>query len=225
MLRRLLQLSSHRNGMASEEYVREESVSEAGAPPETRDAMASPAAPSRTQDVTCTGLIQYDSFDGIYRAAPANQPRTVYTILKVIEMLNSPHLAGMGPEAKRGSLLMALAAVDADVTDILHDAMVRQRALNDYEEMQQRKLAGIDAAKAEENRNIQAELERIKCEHMERIQANIDQVARCQDAFRIWQKTKQRELSALADASAYCAPAEGRADALPAVFEHAAARM
>jgi hypothetical protein len=183
--------------------------------------MASPS----TRDAAGTAMLQFDSFEGIYRAAPANRPRMVYSILKVIEMLNSPHLAGMGSEAKRGSLLMALAAVGAEVTDILHDAMLRQRALNDYEEIQQKKLADFEAAKAAENRIIQAELDRIKAEHMERIQANMDEIATCQDAFRAWQKNKQKELHAIAEASAYCAPAEGRTDTLAAAFEHAAGRI
>jgi hypothetical protein len=195
------------------------------------DIAASPSTPAPKPETPVAAAIPYDSFDGIYQAAPANQPRAVYTILKVIEMLNSPHLSGMGPEAKRGSLLMALAAVGAETTDILHDAMLRQRALNEYEEAQQRKLAAFEAAKAEENRTIQAELEQIKSEFVTRIQANISQVASCQDAFRIWQKTKQKELNAIADAATYCAPAEsrtdnrteGRAETMASVFDHAAA--
>ena len=149
----------------------------------------------------------------------------VYSILKVIEMLNSPHLAGMGPEAKRGSLLMALAAVGAEVTDILHDAMLRQRALNDYEDLQQNKLAEFEAAKLAENRAIQAELDRVKAAHLEQIQANMDEIARRQDTFRLWQKSRQKESNTIAEAATYCAPAESRAGTAPAAFQHAAGRM
>jgi len=226
MFRRLLKSSSHRNGTSPVEYPRDTPATGAGAQVEEGDATAQAAARNAgAADAAGTSLLQFDSFEGIYRAAPANQPRMSYSILKVIEMLNSPHLAGMGPEAKRGSLLMALSAVGAEVTDILHDAMLRQRALNDYEEVQQKRLADFEAAKAAENRAIQAELDRVKAVHLERIQANIDEIAHRQDAFRTWQKSKQKELHAIAEASSYCAPADGRTDTLAAVFEHAAGRM
>lgn len=229
MFRRFLQIPAHRNGTVLEDDPRG-AATQTSAPPEVRHATAEPirlptAPTASAADTAGAGVPPYESFEAIYRAAPTNRPRMEYSILKVIEMLNSPHLAGMGPEAKRGSLLMALAAVGAEVTDILHDAMLRQRALNDYEELQQTKLAEFEAVKAAENRAIQAELDRLKAVHLERIQANMDEIARHQDTFRSWQKNKQKELHAIAEASSYCAPADGRTDTLAAVFEHAAGRM
>lgn len=50
------------------------------------------------------------SFDQIYQSAAAKPPQIRYGILKVMEMIDSPHLAGMTPEAKRCALLMALDA-------------------------------------------------------------------------------------------------------------------
>lgn len=213
MFLRFFQNSPEQNGTGEDEYP--------GAAPASGS--AENADTPRPADNSARS--PYDSFEKIYHAAPANRPRMVYSILKVIEMLNSPHLAGMGPEAKRSSLLMALAAVGAEVTDILHDAMLRQRALNDYEDLQQNKLAEFETAKLAENRAIQAELDRVKIAHLERIQANIDEIARRQDAFRAWQKIKQKELNTIAEASTCCAPAESRTGTVPAVFEHAAGRM
>src|SRR5437868_11862408 len=53
-------------------------------------------------------LGKFASFDEIYRNAPVKPPKAAYGILKVAEMVNSSHLSGMSPEAKRCSLLMAL---------------------------------------------------------------------------------------------------------------------
>ena len=117
------------------------------------------------------------SFDQIYQSAAAKPPQICYGILKVMEMVDSPHLAGMTPEAKRCALFMALEAAGAEIEDLLQDAVVRQRALNDYEEKQQDRLREFEAAIAEENRAIQAELDRVTSQYMARIQVNVDEVA------------------------------------------------
>src|SRR5580693_7646289 len=101
------------------------------------------------------GLGKFDSFDEIYRSGPANQTNLPYDIMKVARMLESSHIESMSVESKRGSLMMALEAAGADAKDILQDAMVRQRALSDYEESQQRKLRDFEAYKAEENHKVQ----------------------------------------------------------------------
>ncbi len=208
MFRRLFQLSLSGNGMSSEGHRLEE------APVAPPCKPASQGLPPR-----------FDSFEEIYRTAPANPPRAAYSILKVAEMVNSPHLAGMSAEARRGSVMMALEAAGVDVKDILQDAMLRQRALEDYEESQQKKLRDFESAKAEANQKLQAELDRITAEYMRLIQSNVDEVARHQDAFRAWQKNKQLELNTLAGASAYCTPPGGGMNGgLAVVIEHAARR-
>jgi len=151
----------------------------------------------------------FDSFEEIYRKAPANPPQTAYSILKVAEMLSSPHLAGMPAEARNASVMMALDAAGVDVKDVLQDAMLRRRALDDYEEAQQKKLQEFELAKLAANRILQAETDRIAAEHMAKIQSNVDEIARHQDAFRAWQKRKQSVLNTLAGASACCTQPSG----------------
>ncbi len=152
------------------------------------------------------------SFDQIYERASVKPPRIPYGILKVAEMVSSPHLSGMSPEAKRNSLLMALEAVGSEVEDVLQDAVVRQRALNDYEEAHQNKLKQFEAAKAEEN-----------SQYMSIIQANLDEVAREQENFRTWQKRKQLELQRITEAATFCVPQSGAGNgsSLTAVLERA----
>src|SRR5438270_7077210 len=70
-------------------------------------------------------------FDQIYQNATVKPPAIPYSIMKVVEMSASSHLEGMTPEAKRSALLMALEAGGAEIEDLLQDALVRQRALND----------------------------------------------------------------------------------------------
>jgi Zn/Cd-binding protein ZinT len=101
---------------------------------------------------------------------------------------------------------MALEAAGAKVEDLLQDAMVRQRALSDYEDSLQDQLQKFETAKAEENRLIQAELDRLTKQYMSRIQANLDEVAGEQDELRTWQERKQKESERMTEAASYCVP-------------------
>jgi len=125
--------------------------------------------------------------------------------------MNSPHLSTMSVDAKRCSLLMALDAAGAAVEEILQDAVIRQRALADYEDMQHERLKHCESLKAEENERIQAELDRLTKLHQDRISANLEEVAREQESFHTWQKAKQEEVQRMTEAVSYCAPQGGAA--------------
>ncbi len=163
------------------------------------------------------------SFEHIYQSAAVKPRRLEWGILKVAEMVNSAHLSGMSPEAKRCSVLMALEAARAEVEDLLQDAVVRQRALNDYEEAQRKTLERFEAAKLEENAGIQAELDRLTKQYLSRIQVNLDEIASEQDNFRNWQKQKQGEAQRITEAAGFCVPQGGAAAgiSLTAVLERA----
>jgi len=145
-------------------------------------------------------------FEQIYQSGAVKPPRLSYGVLKVAEMLSSSHLSGMSLEAKRAALMMALDAGGAKMEDILQDAIVRQRVLNDYEEARQRDLQNFEVAIQEQNRAIQAEIDRLTTQYMARMQSNLDEVARAQDNFRVWQKRKQQEAQRIADAADCCVP-------------------
>jgi len=162
------------------------------------------------------------SFDQIYQTATVKPPAMTWGILKVAEMVDSPHLAGMSPEAKRCSVLMALDAAGAETEDLLQDAVVRQRALNDYEEIRKRMLKDLEAAKLAENRSIQAELDRLTAQHLARIQANLDELAAEQDRLHAWQKEKHVEALRITEAATYCVRQGGASgSSLTAVLERA----
>ncbi len=148
-------------------------------------------------------------FEEIYRNASFKQPKVAYDILKVAEMVNSPHVAGLSVEAKRCAVLMALDVAGVETEDLLQDAMARQRALNDYEEALQNALREFEVAKNRENAEIQAELDRLSARYMARIQANVDEVARQQDVHRAWQREKQQESQCIAEAASFCTPQSG----------------
>jgi hypothetical protein len=181
-----------------------------------------PEAESMPKILEHTGLGKFDSFGEIYRSGPANQTHLPYDIMKVAQMLASPHLSSMSVESKRGSLMMALEAAGAEAKDILQDAMVRQRALSDYEDAQQKKLRDFESFKGEQSRIIQEELDHINAEYLARIQVNVNEVAKQQDALRAWQKNKHHELAVIAEACGYLAPPEAAGNSLVAALDRAA---
>jgi hypothetical protein len=163
------------------------------------------------------------AFEQIYQCATVKPRPASYSILKVADMMNSPHLSGMAPEARRSALLMALEAAGAEIEDLLQDAVVRQRALNDFEEAQEDRLRRYESAKTDENQAIQGELDRFTNQFMARIQANLEEVAHQQDSFRAWQKRKQQEAQRITDAATCCVPtgSTGGTLSLASVLERA----
>src|SRR3974377_90538 len=115
----------------------------ASAVPDSHPDHESPAVPAQNRAEPCP----YISFDQIYSGATVKPPKISYGILKIAEMVNSPHLSGMSQEARRSSLMMALEAAGVEVEDLLQDAVVRQRALSDYEEAPQAKLKKLEDTK------------------------------------------------------------------------------
>jgi len=136
----------------------------------------------------------------------SKQSPRAWGIAKAMDMLNSPHLAGMSSEAKRCALLMALEAAGTGVEALIQDAVVQQRVLDQQEDQRQATFRRLEAAKLEQNRVVQAELDRLTAKHMQRLQANLDVIALHQDEFRVWQKAKEQESQRMMDAAAFCVP-------------------
>lgn len=174
---------------------------------EPQDSNALPAAQGGGKAEYPPALLT--EFEQIYQGGAVTPPRLTYGVLKVADMLNSPHLAGMPAEARRRALWMALDAAGAKIEDILQDAIVRQRLLSDYEQARQQDLQRFETATLEQNRALQAELDRLTTQYMARMQSNLDAVARAQDKFRVWQKRKLQETQTIADAAACCVPEAG----------------
>jgi len=150
---------------------------------------------------------ELQTFEEIYRNAPVKPPKVAYAslgILRVVDMVHSPHLAGMSTDVKRNAVLMALEAVGVKAEDLLQDAIVRQRALNDYEEAQQTKLREFEVSKDQENAVIRAELDRLSAAHLGRIQENLELVNRQQENLRTWTKRKEQESEQIAEAASFC---------------------
>jgi hypothetical protein len=144
------------------------------------------------------------SMEDIYRMAGILNPRKGYSINKIVEMLHSEHLRGLSKEMKRASVLMALDAAGIPVEEVLQDAKARQDAIDSYESEQRKQFEAQLARKAEENVQIQAELERVKARYTERLRRNLDGMSREKATFGNWLTLKQQEAQSITEAVDLC---------------------
>ncbi len=163
-----------------------------------------PAVAKPVEENATSSQIELLAMEDIYRAAGIINPRKGYSINKVIDMLHSEHIRGTSKEVKRASVLMALDAADISVDEVLQDAKVRQEAIDTYEAQQRKQFEALLAQKAEENVQIQAELERVKARDGERLRRNLDGIAREKATFGSWLTLKQQESQSMTEAVELC---------------------
>ena len=118
-------------------------------------------------------------------------------------MLQSEHLRGLSNEVKRSSILVALEAPGAKFEDVIQDAVRRDRALDGYERVLQKSLSDVQVRKTEENRQIEAEMNKMLGEYRARIQANNEAIAKETERFSAWRTQKQQEEKTIADTVGY----------------------
>jgi hypothetical protein len=192
---------------ASEGGAEEEATSEPGkAPVAPRSAAQTVAEIASAASINPTFKAPVNnptSFDEIYQAAEIVDPSHGYTILKVADMLQSEYIRSLAPTVKRSSILLALEAAGVKIQGVIEDAVRRDRALDTYEHVQEKALHELESQKLEENRQVQADLDRIAAEHQARIQKNNDDVAKEKERFYGWRLKKQQEEQKIHDAVSY----------------------
>jgi hypothetical protein len=166
--------------------------------PAPRVERRAPAAAAAESEAGVQGELL--AMEDIYRAAGITSPRRGYSITKVVEMLRSEHMRGLSKEMRRAALLMALDAAGVSVDEVLQDAKVRQEAIEAYATEQRKHAETQWARKAEENLQIQAELEQVKALYAEKIRRNLDGIAREKATFGNWLKLKEQETQGMTEA-------------------------
>jgi hypothetical protein len=173
--------------------------------PAKSTSMEAPVNKPNTQETTPSGprgeLLNYED---IYRAAGIMSPGAGYGIHKVVDMLNNDRIRDLSGDAKRASVLMALDAAGISADELLTDATRRQNALTSYETAQSKQLEDFEARKAKENSRIEEEMEKVRIHYAQRVQANLDQVAKEKEALRNWQMAMQHETQRIAEVIELC---------------------
>jgi hypothetical protein len=170
--------------------------------------VAPPVAPPAKRAVSAREVpnfqVELSAMEDIYRAAGIMLPRKGYSIKKVVEMLNSAHICGLPKEMKRVALLMALDAAGVPIDEVLRDAEARRDALDAYEAAERKQVEAEWARKAEENLQIQSELESIRAHYTARVGRNLEGMAREKATFDSWVTLKREECRSIAEAAELC---------------------
>lgn len=175
-----------------------EMATETGKKQEASQPLDAPAA--QIAVVTATNFeAELLPIEDIYRTAGIMNVR--HGIHRVVEMMDSEHLRGLSTDMKRAAVLMALDAAGIPVDQVLQDCKVRQTTLDAYEAGQTKQVEAEWARKADENIQIQAELERVKAHYMARIARNLESVEREKATFSNWLAKKQQESQSIAEAA------------------------
>lgn len=143
------------------------------------------------------------AFNDIYATAEIAAPAHGYTILKVSDMLQSQHIKELPSEVKRSSIMVALEAAGVHMKDIVEDAVRRDKALDAFERVQQKQIEDFEMAKLDENKKLQAELDKLTAEYKAKMQTNSEAVAQRKETFFAWRVDKQKEEQKIADAVSY----------------------
>ena len=163
--------------------------------------MSKPSTPESTPSGPRGELLNYED---IYRAVGIMSPGSGYGIHKVVEMLNSERIRNLSKDVKRASVLMALDAAGISADELLTDATRRQNALTAYEAGQIKQLEDFEARKGKESARIEEEMEKVRAHYAQRVQANLDQVAKEKEALRNWQMAMQHETQRIAEVIDLC---------------------
>jgi Asp-tRNA(Asn)/Glu-tRNA(Gln) amidotransferase A subunit family amidase len=188
-------------------FVLTEEPAGTGASAESAD-QASPA-PQRVSDLAADSpsfadpVEQAVDLGAVYEAAKIAAPGHGYTVLKVADMLQSEHIRALPGDVKRKSIMVALDAAGVKVTDIVEDAVRRDRALDTYERVLQKNLEARSAEVAAENKRLEDEIAQRVAELRARIDENTRALGNEQREFHTWQEQKRQQEAMIADAVSY----------------------
>ena len=140
-------------------------------------------------------------FDDVYRAAGlpgADDPS--FTIYKVEKILNSEHLAGLGDKSKAASVLVTLEASGVGLSSVITDAVGRDKALDQYDQMLRRDIKNLETDIEITNAMIETEIEDYLMRKREEIAANNSKLAQAKEIYGLWHQKKLTEENRLFNA-------------------------
>ncbi|MCL4539076.1 MAG: hypothetical protein M1378_05655 [Bacteroidetes bacterium] len=150
------------------------------------------AEPELEQPVARVGE-ELPSFEAIFRAFGIKEPASGFTVYRAEELLKSVHLKDTSPDIKRSALMVALEALRIPPEEVIQDAVKRDKALTQFEKIEERRLREMEQKKSEENKRLQEEMERIFNEIREKMEDNNNLLKEAREKFQSWQQEKEKE--------------------------------
>jgi hypothetical protein len=136
---------------------------------------------------------EFPSFEAIFQAFGIKEPAHGFTVYRAEELLKSPYLKNATAEVKRSALMVALEALRIPAEEVIQDAVRRDKALTQFEKIEERRLRELEQKKSEENKRLQEEMERIFNEIREKMEDNNNLIKETREKFQAWQEEKEKE--------------------------------
>lgn len=173
------------------------------APPPAMKDIIHRVPPARLDEQSLPGSEEVPDFPAIYKASGIKDPAHGFTAYKVLEILSSPDFAALDTKAKAGALsgfLRMNPSGPVPIEDVIQDALARDSALDGFETFLRQKLEAKNAEREKENAALQAAIDELAQKNKERMQANLEAIAKEQDRFASWQARKRIEEQKLFEA-------------------------
>ena len=134
-----------------------------------------------------------DSFEAVYDEAGIQLPAHKYGVDKVSEMLDSKRLATLGREVKATAVLAALEAAQVPMRDVIQDAVLRDKALDEFEAAKQSEVRELKARSEARITAIKDEIDALLREKNAEIEGLKKAAAEAEQAFAELQERKRKE--------------------------------
>ena len=137
--------------------------------------------------------MEVEDFAPVYDEAGVTIPDHGYGVDKVAEMLQGKRLSSLSREVRATAVLAALEAAQVDVTDVIADAVKRDKALDAFEAAKEKELHELRAKNEGRVRELRQEMEAL----LTKINAEIERLKAASEAaekgFSQLQIRKRRE--------------------------------
>lgn len=166
----------------------------AGAP--TPAGPAGPAGEAAAAAEISDDDLELPDFPAVYSAAGIGEPPHGFTAFKILEMLQSPGLAELPPQAKASALAGFLKMNPGGavaIGEVIQDAVRRDQALDRFEQFLQAKLAERQAAAERANALLQAEIDALAERHRATMAANTRAISELAGRLSEWSARKRVE--------------------------------
>jgi hypothetical protein len=173
------------------------------APPPAMKDIIQRVPPARIDEQSLPGNEEVPDFPAIYKASGIKDPAHGFTAYKVLEILSAPDFAALDTKAKAAALsgfLRMSPSGPVPIEDVIHDALARDSALDGFEAFLRQKLEARNADREKENASLQAAIDEMARKNKEKMQANLEAMAKEQERFASWQARKRIEEQKLFEA-------------------------
>jgi len=134
-----------------------------------------------------------DSFEAVYEEAGIALPPHKYGVDKVSEMLESKRLASLGRDVKATAVLAALEAAQVPIRDVIQDAVMRDKALDEFEAAKEAEVKDLKAKSEARIAAIKDEIDALLREKNAEIEGLKKAAEDAEQAFVELQARKRKE--------------------------------